>query len=98
MKGLFYGDVGQFFAQIVAAAILTIFGCITALVLFRLSERVAALRVSADIEMRDSTPAKSALSLIPISCSKAPRWMGDFRKSETSRACISRGHRKSLRV
>ena len=44
MKGLFYGDVGQFFAQIVAAAILTIFGFITALVLFRLSERVAAWR------------------------------------------------------
>ena len=52
VKGLFYGDVGQFFAQIVAAAILTIFGFITALVLFRLSERVAALRVSADVEMR----------------------------------------------
>jgi len=52
VKGLFYGDAGQLAAQLITAGVVTIFGVITAYLMFRVSNKVVALRVGADAELR----------------------------------------------
>ena len=52
VKGLFYGDASQLMAQLIAAAVVVVFGLATAYALFRISNRITALRVSADSEVR----------------------------------------------
>jgi Amt family ammonium transporter len=52
VRGLFYGDGGQLVAQLIAAAVVTIFGFVAAYALFKLSELITPLRVSRDVEFR----------------------------------------------
>jgi len=52
VKGLFYGDASQLVAQLAAAAVVVVFGLATAYALFRISNSITALRVSADSELR----------------------------------------------
>ena len=52
VRGLFYGDASQLVAQLIAATVLTIFGFITAYVLFKISSMITPLRVTRESELQ----------------------------------------------
>ena len=52
VRGLFYGDASQLVAQLIAAFVLTIFGFITAYVLFKISGMFTPLRVNRESELQ----------------------------------------------
>jgi ammonium transporter, Amt family len=50
VRGLFYGDGGQLVAQLIEAAVLIVFGFVTAYVLFVVSQLITPLRVNREAE------------------------------------------------
>ena len=48
-RGLLYGDPSQFAAQLLAAGVLIVFGFITAIAWFRLSNRMTPMRATTDV-------------------------------------------------
>ena len=52
IRGLFYGDGGQLWAQIFDCLVLCVFGFIVAFICFKLSGFIAPLRVTRDTELR----------------------------------------------
>jgi Amt family ammonium transporter len=51
VRGLFYGDVSQLYAQLLDAAVVAVFGFVMAYVWFKLSNFIFPLRVSKEVEM-----------------------------------------------
>lgn len=51
VRGLLYGDVGQFTMQVISAAVVLVFGFVMAYVWFKLSDLITPLRVSREIEV-----------------------------------------------
>lgn len=51
VKGLFYGDAGQFAAQLIAVAVLFIWGCGLSYVFFKVLDKVWGLRVAPEVEL-----------------------------------------------
>jgi len=51
VRGLLYGDVSQFFAQLLDAAVVAILGFVLAYIWFKLSDLITPIRVPAEIEI-----------------------------------------------
>jgi Amt family ammonium transporter len=51
VRGLFYGDASQLYAQLLDAAVVAVFGFVMAYVWFKLSNFIFPLRVSKEVEM-----------------------------------------------
>jgi len=51
VRGLFYGDVSQLYAQLLDAAVVAVFGFVMAYVWFKFSNLIFPLRVSREVEM-----------------------------------------------
>ena len=51
VRGLLYGDVGQFAAQVIGAVVLVVFGLLAAWIGFQLSNRYFPMRVTRDVEL-----------------------------------------------
>ena len=51
VRGAFYGDVSQLYAQLLDAAVVAVFGFLMAYVWFKLSNRITPIRVSMETEM-----------------------------------------------
>jgi Amt family ammonium transporter len=51
VRGLFYGDVSQLYAQLLDAAVVAVFGFVMAYVWFKISNFITPLRVSAEVEV-----------------------------------------------
>ena len=51
IRGLLYGDAGQFAAQAIGAVVLVVFGLVIAWSWFQLSNRYSRMRVSRDVEL-----------------------------------------------
>ncbi len=51
VRGLFYGDASQLYAQLLDAAVVAVFGFVMAYVWFKLSNLITPLRVSKEVEM-----------------------------------------------
>ena len=51
IRGLLYGDLGQFAAQAIGALVLVVFGLVTAWAWFHFSNRYWPMRVTRDVEM-----------------------------------------------
>lgn len=51
VRGLFYGDSGQFFAQLISAGTVLAFGFVMAMVWFKVSNLITPLRVSKEMEV-----------------------------------------------
>jgi Amt family ammonium transporter len=51
VRGLFYGDASQLFAQLLDAAVVAVFGFVMAYVWFKLSNFIFPLRVTKEVEM-----------------------------------------------
>jgi Amt family ammonium transporter len=51
VTGLFYGDVTQLYAQLIDAAVLSVFGFAMAYVWFKLSNLITPIRVTKEVEM-----------------------------------------------
>jgi Amt family ammonium transporter len=50
VRGAFFGDVTQLYAQLLNAAVVAVFGFVMAYVWFKISDKITPLRVPADIE------------------------------------------------
>ncbi len=50
VRGAFFGDVTQLYAQLLDAAVVAVFGFVMAYVWFKISDKITPLRVPADIE------------------------------------------------
>ena len=51
VRGLLYGDPGQFAAQAIGAVVLVVFGLVIAWAWFHISNRYSPMRVSRDVEL-----------------------------------------------
>jgi Amt family ammonium transporter len=51
VRGLFYGDVTQLYAQLLDAAVVAVFGFVMAYVWFKISNLITPIRVSKEVEM-----------------------------------------------
>lgn len=51
VRGLFYGDVSQLWAQLLNAAVVVVFGFVMAYVWFKISNLITPIRVSKEVEM-----------------------------------------------
>jgi len=51
VRGLFYGDVSQLYAQLLDAAVVAVFGFVMAYVWFKFSNLIFPLRVSKEVEL-----------------------------------------------
>jgi Amt family ammonium transporter len=51
VRGLFYGDVSQLYAQLLDAAVVAVFGFVMAFVWFKISNLITPLRVSKEVEL-----------------------------------------------
>jgi len=51
VRGLFYGDVSQLYAQLLDAAVVAVFGFVMAFVWFKISNLIVPLRVSKEDEL-----------------------------------------------
>jgi len=51
VRGLFFGDVSQLWAQLIDAAVVAVFGFVMAFVWFKISNLITPIRVSREVEM-----------------------------------------------
>jgi ammonium transporter, Amt family len=65
VKGLLYGDTGQFFAQVIDAVVVFIFGFVAAFVLFRLSNFITPMRVGRNAELQGLDGSEMGTSAYP---------------------------------
>ncbi|MGD0899997.1 MAG: hypothetical protein ABR915_19355, partial [Thermoguttaceae bacterium] len=73
VRGLFYGDASQLLAQLLAAAVLLLFGFLTAYACFKLSNLLVRMRVSRDTELMGlDTPEMGAMGYPDFSITSRP--------------------------
>ena len=65
VKGLLYGDTGQFFAQVIDAVVVFVFGFVAAFVLFRLSNFITPMRVGRNAELQGLDGSEMGTSAYP---------------------------------
>jgi ammonium transporter, Amt family len=51
VRGLLYGDISQFWAQLLTASVAAIFGFIMAYVWFKISDKITPIRVPREVEL-----------------------------------------------
>ena len=67
VRGLFFGDVSQLWAQLLDAAVVAVFGFAMAFVWFKISNLITPIRVSADTELEGLDVPEMGAPAIPIS-------------------------------